>query len=1550
LGGWGVYINDNLTGGVYESEEKANARKDELLKSDEQQIFTITPEMSDPVMEGLPMFKRKESNTDKGIKTKDLNEGLYPFVEAIAGTQTKDTSMDGYIINGKKLYNKDAPELDIILEEISDSDPYVFKKIEDQDGKFDTGEFISKFGLEYDKVWNDQNQHKETEEESNILEQAQKYQDLMDKLKDVKHGNIPKEFRKFIKSVKLPSRAKASRLFGLLGNKNTSIPLFEDIYEQWVKDGVTSIFEPYAGAFTLGTHALTKAINAGLKSYHANVFDKEKYMIINAIKEGKEVEIAELLNKAIEQFTIKIYKESAKQPIVQKAFTEFTKKYPDSFVGGNDWLKFTLYDTNIGADAVNYPDVYEAFREVFQTVMNEFAIDRTKIETLQDAVNIAFSNVIGVFSGKSQAMIGSNGFKSFENIVYHPKYGMIAAINQTADMMKLAKEKGTEINIYTEDGADFINRIDGYDNANTGIYLDPPYIKSALSTYKDQSIEDKDLLNKFMIPEEFINTHKKALLAARDEGARIALTNDSNYAYMKALQDELGDPSIFKYKEGSTPTSLITDKATGPISQEYFDKAKTQTTAGTTAVIEDPEVTAEKTRIRRLIHITAKMRGIVKPDKKTSAALEKITKRITGHDDMSGKNNKLDISIEQYKKILKAVKVKRPPKSGGKIVIMETTERKIQELKSHLISKGRMTQKHFKDIVKAVTGNDTFFEPRWIHRHKFVTNAHGRQILKGMIDASNMIAREIKINEALKNNSVIDDKIKKSIRILSKKYANEELNNATSEPKKLPNVTGWTKKFMDVRYLTNLMEKVTGLPFGRVHMELINARHEADKMIHKIIGDMHADIPMVIFKDIVNSEASLMRIEKEVASKLPKYMDKVPEADPSITKYEKQIADYITKILQKMEADVRFLRFMEFYNQHYQELYPKSKKAKNISNQSLNLLKKELIPNAPNEAINEAVNILETKGIDALRIWLDKQTWGVIATGYDIGEAASKTFSKKAVREAMSKTITKGHLKARQTVEYQDKEINIIQRFSSYVRQMVYNTELISELNTWSNMLVANIDKFDNSKYLMKGLYDNIEQIHGRGPHPERWFENFIVNAYSQASRAIFLDLEKPFRNSLQNIAMHRGVVKDSFGMRKLTKADREFYDTHVTQLKAIALDQLYRQYKGWGRLPGIKQLNIISDKANTIGRSDDFNRMWDFRMVMGRIYKAIKKHPQYMNTTTELNAMLKASGYGDITSIERIHGLQILATDGELAFSHYLSAQIVKKDHFQYERHLRSIEEQGSLTRELASNLFTFPKGYIQRQFLDIAKLTKIEREVGKDVGAAKTAAESIVWSAFIGAMIGSAIFKGISGDDRDPYSIQSIAFRMSIGGIALSAYQDAINFGSDIVNAAAGDPWALKRLEKAPLFFNEFVPMYKILIDMLEAVTGTKRIDFLGTRQILGGAKGVTIIDVIFYTKENDKYLTKEQIKMIKKYRIKRGFRRAAQHFLFGNDPPTIVDRIDEAVKDIKKHGMNRWEKLYWKAETRTAVDLDYIDRDERDKLIRKLERADNTFEKGE
>ena len=413
---------------------------------------------------------------------------------------------------------------------------------------------------------------------------------------------------------------------------------------------------------------------------------------------------------------------------------------------------------------------------------------------------------------------------------------------------------------------------------------------------------------------------------------------------------------------------------------------------------------------------------------------------------------------------------------------------------------------------------------------------------------------------------------------------------------------------------------------------------------------------------------------------------------------------------------MRYHRFIEFYNQYH----------KNIDGMSLNdinISKEEWLPNAPAKAIREAVKIYETKGAEALYRWMEKQSFAVIRTGYDIGEVLSPKV--KGYERPAQPGSSKKHLRPRQSIIYHKYDRHIIARFASYIRQMVYSNELKSSINAWKHMTNAHMDKFNDNKTITTLIDRNITEILGRAEY-RGIYEKIVFDIYAQAARAIFLDPRKGVRNLMQNIAFHTAIIGEVGKTKKLTKAEKRFFETHVSQMTGIVHDLLFQQYEGFGSLPVMKQLNQFADYINMIGRTDTINRLWDFSMITNNLKSVMKKHAQ-METVKDVRNMMKAAGLGELTTTERIHALEKLASEGEQAFIHNVANSIVKKDHFVYDRYLRSPEEQGSNFAKVLSNLTTFPKGYIQRIALDAKKVfSKTEREINKGTGATNSRAVS--------------------------------------------------------------------------------------------------------------------------------------------------------------------------------------------------------------------------------
>lgn len=387
-----------------------------------------------------------------------------------------------------------------------------------------------------------------------------------------------------------PSRAAASRAFSLLGNKNTTIPLFREIFENWTKQGVKHIIEPYGGAFTLGTHSINKAIENGLERFESNIFDREKFIIIRAIQDGQFEQVEAGVQDTLKRLTDKVI-EKAKtgNKELYDFLVDFKAKKTDGFVGGDAMLDFAR-SSKLGRDVTVLDGLRKSFAGVFQAALNDMA--NPKLDSLQNAIDFATIRSVGVFSGKGQSIILQDGFKSFEGKLFG-KYGMVAGLQDMDKTFKLAQEKGTEIVVENMDGSEFARKAIGqskYSASQLGIYMDPPYVKSSNVYSEQEGFEDM----KSFRSDSFVSSHQPVFDAA-NSGARLALTNDVEDAYISNVMNALGrtNDKFYAYKEGKTPTSLIVTDETFPVVAQHIENAKLPSSGGVT--------NTESDRIKRLI-------------------------------------------------------------------------------------------------------------------------------------------------------------------------------------------------------------------------------------------------------------------------------------------------------------------------------------------------------------------------------------------------------------------------------------------------------------------------------------------------------------------------------------------------------------------------------------------------------------------------------------------------------------------------------------------------------------------------------------------------------------------------------------------------------------------------------------------------------------------------------------------------------------------------------------------------------------------------------------
>lgn len=396
---------------------------------------------------------------------------------------------------------------------------------------------------------------------------------------------IPYDLKQKIKTFYRPSRKLGTRMFQLMGNKDTTAPLLSKVFNDWAMGGVSSIVEPYASAFTIGTHSIKEAINSGLKEYHANLRDNEKYVLVKAIQDGKAMEAKNALKYAVKRLSDAIYKHSALYPEVRKQLDQFRAIYKEELIGG-DKFKSYIRSTHKGPDVTVFEDEYHDWAQVFQKAFTE--LGNTKVTNITTAAIQAVIRKIGMRGETGQTLINDNGFQTFHEKIFG-KYGTISAIDDIEKTFNLAKEKGTNIELHNQDGVEFLEGLKGVNWNTTGLYLDPPYVLSAERTYKTLQGADQTSYDKFTSGKKFYEAHKEFI----DRAKNILLTNDVHAEYIQTLNDAIPDSKIYAYKEGVTPTSMITDKFTAQSVDSYL-KEKPAQNAGSEMLTKFKTIISEK--------------------------------------------------------------------------------------------------------------------------------------------------------------------------------------------------------------------------------------------------------------------------------------------------------------------------------------------------------------------------------------------------------------------------------------------------------------------------------------------------------------------------------------------------------------------------------------------------------------------------------------------------------------------------------------------------------------------------------------------------------------------------------------------------------------------------------------------------------------------------------------------------------------------------------------------------------------------------------------------
>jgi len=771
----------------------------------------------------------------------------------------------------------------------------------------------------------------------------------------------------------------------------------------------------------------------------------------------------------------------------------------------------------------------------------------------------------------------------------------------------------------------------------------------------------------------------------------------------------------------------------------------------------------EPVRLRRQIHTIAANRGLSKK------ALSDLKLKHTGHRKLTGKVISRKITPSQLNELLAAVKKARPRKIKSKTVITLKTEKQIASLKKNLISKGYMTESAFRDILNKTTAGR---QPKYIDGRNFITQTQGREVIKRVHNTAEVLRITEPYNRAVDR----DPEIAHQVELLESKLIKSERQPWRTESE---------------RYFNQQAEIITGAPIYKVYLDLIFTHQVNTRTRTATWQRLENLIPN--FTETINNKQAVQRIEDYIVSE--SRLRQKPEKPANISENEIKVAEAVKKIFKDYEYKIRVA---EFYNYYYYNKpigdYEKNKKQ-----------------------INKAVDIYDSKGMDALLEYLKTQKWGVIKSGYAPMEAL---FGKIKIHRVHPKSLPKGRITPRTGIEYHPQEKTLFQRLSSYMRQvdMLYN--MSPKINAYVQLYEDNLDKFKEPAKIRQStelFLLNLKHYNITGG----LIEEEMARLYAHAVQSLLMiSPALTGRNLLQNIAFEfdKTTLFDPRN-KNLADDDIDFIETHVVQKRAM-VDEFFMLNQQL--YPGFNWLKKFIDKVKIYPQSDIANRYWCYWAKKNQTDRAINNYPD------NIEKMMKSAKFSDMTHLEQIEALRVFAKDGKQAMARFVAKVHTDTIHFLYERAQRSRMEQSPLGKSIG-NLMLFPRAYTEMLAHQAVKIFSDSTSLDEKRRALKN-----IFSVMAGGMLVGSTYVKVTGRKRNPYNPLNI-FAYQLGGLSLSIIEMVGDSYSNFISALAGDDMALKVfINTVPNIPKTFIPFYVYILRGYESLTDQKNIDRKALRKI--------------------------------------------------------------------------------------------------------------------
>ena len=773
-------------------------------------------------------------------------------------------------------------------------------------------------------------------------------------------------------------------------------------------------------------------------------------------------------------------------------------------------------------------------------------------------------------------------------------------------------------------------------------------------------------------------------------------------------------------------------------------------------------------RLRQRIMAVVKTKGLSEVQRK------EITKNVVGVRRLTAAR----LTADELRSVLAAMEKARPRRVGMKKVITPKTERKIETLKERLISQGELTEERFTEQMAELR----IKAPAYVDARTFPTETQGKELIRKINEEALVIRPREQARQALATDENAG----------LKTHADGIEGIIAGRTTKRATLGKVARAFQGkgARYVVSDLQEQTGKPFYNAWSGMNDVHLSIRARVTGYMDRIRRSSPEA--RRIMKNADAAQRVNDYISSKLVRGAAPYPEG---INAEEVKVAQEVESILGEFEPLVRIARFMDYYYQ------------------------KAEIPNAPASSLTRATDIYESQGVDALREYLDTQTWGIITKGYEPREAITRkiSFAPRGI------LFGKGHIKVR-SGDALAQERTIFQRMDSYMRSMLNKVELEPHARAVVRVYDDNMDLLASPRQVAKSITLMIEEAKGFRDSGTI-LDQGIRRLVSQAFRAVFIRPWMSFRNLWQNAAFNEDLLHGDLvnpANKVLTDTDWEYFRERVDQTGPLRQQYLMQEERA---LPGLKTVSKIADRCAHYAYADKANRGWAFWGRINRIRRAVKGVD--LADSQSVKRAMDQGGFAGMELLQQRRALEIWAEEGVDAMARYAAAEHVMNVHFAYERAQRSIVEMGT-TGRIWGSLLAFPRSWGERIYREGRKVTK-----GGPYTARYKAVGRLIQMTIIPALVGE-LLRRIAGKKRNPYNPLNIVL-WTPGGLIIGAIEALGNTMYLTTRALCGDDAALGQL---PATYSRlaklYVPFYEVAMDVIEASLHGKNLDRKAARKI--------------------------------------------------------------------------------------------------------------------